>query len=266
VLTLALLLIVSVAGIAVAARADMTADQQRNLALSGQLVAQSEALDATNPQEAAALAAAAWKIDPTPEAQTAQLDVLAQPGRASITAAAGTISAVGFSPDGKRFATTTDTGIGQIWDTATYREIGKPFSIPNRPGTESIWWGPGNTAITFAGGAGPGQFWNISARRPIGPQFQIANDPIGDGMFSPDGKTIATDALTKAAKLGDRWSCQGQLPEARGGRKTGPLVERGQSVTIVPDTGGPVAYSVCHDHHHARRHCRCRGLCPRPSG
>ena len=33
----------------------------------------------------------------------------------------------------------------------------------------------------------------------------------------------------------------------------------GQSIAIVSDTGGPVAYSVCHDHDHPCRHRR-RGV------
>lgn len=225
VLTLALLLIVSVAGVAVAARADMTANHQRNMALSNQLAAQSEALDATNPQAAAALAAAAWKIDPTLEAQTAQLDVLAQPGRGSITAASGNIAAMAFSPDGKRFATMTDAGIGQIWDTATYREIGKPVST-NSGGTASIWFGPGDTAITFAGGMnGPGQFWSISARRLIGPQVQIANDPIAYGIFSPDGTIVATNAENDALSFVD----------VATHREIGATIPSGEPIAFSPD-------------------------------
>src|SRR5437763_5721808 len=38
--------------------------------------------------------------------------------------------------------------------------------------------------------------------------------------------------------------------------RTGPLVDRDGSVTIVPSTGGPVAHPVCHDHDHPCRHRR----------
>ena len=51
----------------------------------------------------------------------------------------------------------------------------------------------------------------------------------------------------------------GRSPDGVRGRKTEPLVDRGQSVTIVPATAGPVAYSVCHHHDHARRRWR-RGV------
>ena len=35
-----------------------------------------------------------------------------------------------------------------------------------------------------------------------------------------------------------------------------------RSVTIVPDTGGPVAFSVCHDHHYPCCQCRCGVFAP----
>jgi hypothetical protein len=136
VLALALLLIISVAAAGLAARADRTANQQRDTAVSAQLADRSEALDATDPVDAAQLAAAAWRIAPTPEAQTSLLDVLAQPTRQVITAA-GFISGVAFSPDGKRFAA-AGYGFVQVWDTATGREIGRPLNI-----------GDGNASVAF---------------------------------------------------------------------------------------------------------------------
>ena len=48
----------------------------------------------------------------------------------------------------------------------------------------------------------------------------------------------------------DRWV--GVSP----GEGTGPLVDPGQPVKIVPLPRGPVEYSVCHDHRHQGGH-RC---------
>ena len=194
VLALAVLLLVSVAGVAVAARADRTANQQRDAAVSNQLAAQSEALDATNPVTAASLAAAAWKIDPTPEAQTALLDVLAQPERAAITAASGNVQGMAFSPDGRLFATTTDSGVAQVWDTATHREIGKPLKIGS---LESVWFGRDQHAIALSGGSGssPIRLWDLTTRHVLGSPFQITSNPIGWAVVSPDEKTMATDSM-----------------------------------------------------------------------
>ena len=195
VLALALLLVLSLAGAGIAARADRTANQQRNAAVSNQLAAESEALDATNPVTAAALASTAWKIDPTAEARTSLLDVLAQPERAAITVPGGNVETLVFSPDGKRFATATDSGEDQIWDAATRRRIGKPAHITNSLDSGSIWFENDGTAVTFARGAGlSDRFWSISAGRPIGPGFKIAAENIGSAIVSPNGKVLATEA------------------------------------------------------------------------
>jgi WD40 repeat protein len=201
VLALALLLVLSLAGAGIAAQADRTANQQRNAAISSQLAAESEVLDATNPVTAAALAAAAWKIDPTAQAQTSLLDVLAQPERASLVVSGGNAETLAFSPDGKRFATMTATDSGeaqtaQIWDTATRREIGKPARIAPDGGTGPIWFENDRTAITFAAAPGKqGHFWSINPRRPIGSGIHFANVPNDYGIFSPDGKIFAIEAL-----------------------------------------------------------------------
>ena len=60
---LVILLIASVAGAGIAAAAARNANQQRTVAVSGQLAAESEALDAGDPVTASLLAAAAWRID-----------------------------------------------------------------------------------------------------------------------------------------------------------------------------------------------------------
>ena len=194
-LALVLLLVFSLAGAGIAARADRTANQQRNAAVSNQLAAESEALDATNPVTAAALASAAWKIDPTADARTSLLDVLAQPERAAVTAAGGNVETLAFSPDGKRFATATDSGEDQIWDTATRRTIGADAHITNSLDPGSIWFENDQTAVTLARGAGlSDRFWDISAGRPVGTGFKIAAENLGSAIVNPNGTILATEA------------------------------------------------------------------------
>jgi WD40 repeat protein len=203
VLALAALLVIATAGVAVATQADRSANQQRIAAVSNQLAAQSEALDATNPVQAASLATAAWKIDPTPEAQTSLLDVLAQPERSTLTVASGNVTGAVFSPDGGRLVTETDTGVVQIWDAATHHEIGPRLKVPPAVGSPlwstgfPIWSGRDGRLIAFLASAdAPGRFWDITAGHALGSSFGLAHKAIVDGsIFSPDGRFLAAPAL-----------------------------------------------------------------------
>lgn len=201
---LALLLVGSVAGAGIATQADRTANQQRNAAISNQLAAESEVLDASNPVQAASLATAAWKIDPTPEAKTSLLDVLAQPERAAITVPGDGVLDLEFSPDGKRFATLNDSDNAQLWDAATDNPIGKQMHIPGIDGSTPVFFEKDDDLITFIGyGRSGSEFWNVSTGKSIGPKFRIPSDPIANGIFSPDGTIVAADAETGAFSLID---------------------------------------------------------------
>ncbi len=240
VLALALLLIVSVAGVGVAAQADRAANQQRNAALSNQLAAQSEALEATNPVTAASLATAAWKMDPTPEAQTALLDVLAQPQRAAITTASGNVQAMAFSPDGKLFATTTDSGVAQVWDTATHREIGKPLKTAS---LESVWFDRDDHAIALSGGNGgsPIRLWDVTTRHVMGSPFQITSNPIGWALVSPDGKTMATDSMVNQDLVMLDVATHREISPVFPGTNPVGFSPDGKLLAVgLPDTGGGV--------------------------
>ena len=267
VLALSALLVIAVVGVAVATQADRSANQQRISALSNQLAAQSEALDATDPVKAASLAAAAWKIDPTPEAQTSLLDVLAQPERSIITVGKGNITAAVFSPDGRRLVTETDAGVVQVWDAVTHREIGRPLKIPGSKtmlfNSFPIWFRGDGSLMTFRGGnAYPSRFWDITTGRVVGSSILIPHNPISYGIFSPDGRVLATSAAnghfglldvathqeigaqvrqasslafspdSKLAALGYTSGRGGvQLIDVATGQKTGPVVPGGSGMT-----------------------------------
>lgn len=208
VLALAALLVISVAGVAVATQADRSANQQRVVAVSSQLAAQSEALDATDPVQAASLAAAAWKIDPTAEARTSLLDVLAQPERSTVTVASGNLTDAVFSPDGRRLATETDSGVVQVWDAVTHREIGRRLKIPGSSNSilssYPISFRGDGTLMTFRGGNGyPSRFWDITTGRILGSSIRIPHNPLSSGIFSPDGRVLATSAANGRGGLLD---------------------------------------------------------------
>ena len=88
-----------------AVRNGHAAAQQRDVAVSGQLISESESLGDTDPALSKLESIAAWRIDPTDEARYAMLAAAARPGIAALTGSIGQVYWVAFSPDGKTLAT-----------------------------------------------------------------------------------------------------------------------------------------------------------------
>ncbi len=151
---LVILLIGSVVGAGIAAVAAHSANQQRAAAVSGQLAAESEALDTADPVTASLLAAAAWRIDPTPQARDSMLDVLAQPdhGVLSGSLGGGPVSAVAFSPNGKTLAAVGADGKALLWDTATHHQLRTPLGEYNE--VDSAAFSPDGKTLALAGAGG----------------------------------------------------------------------------------------------------------------
>jgi WD40 repeat protein len=197
---LVLLLIASVAGAGIAISAARNANQQRKLAVSGQLTAQSEALDTTDPVTASRLAAAAWHFDPTAQARVGILDALAQPQRGVLTAGTSAATAVAFSPDGTTLATASFAGTVRLWDVATRRQIGAAMSAGTSAGyrtfplnlVATMTFSPDGKILATASFGGTVRLWDVATQREtwalVRPGF---SGPVAVA-FSSDGKVLAT--------------------------------------------------------------------------
>lgn len=193
---LVLLLIAAVTGAGIAAKAARTAEQQRTTAISGRLAAQSVALDGTDPVTASLLAAAAWRLAPTPQARYSMLEALAQPSRGTMTANWGGVFSMSYSPVGGVLAAGYRSGAMGLWDVPSRRLIrsipltGKivlavAFADHGKVLKAAI---PG-ALVTFTASKGKVSTW------PLGPTDSSA------AAFSPDSRTLAVAYLDGTVRL-----------------------------------------------------------------
>ena len=116
---------------------------QRDVAVSGELISQSEAVGDTDPVISKLLSIAAWRLNPSSDARYAMLTAAALPGTRILTGHTDQVRSVAFSPDGKTLASGSWDGTVRFWDVATGRPIGNPVT--------------GDTDQVSVGGVQPGR-------------------------------------------------------------------------------------------------------------
>ena len=198
VIALVVLFIASLAGGATAALSARQANREHSLAVSGQLAAESEVLDSSDPVTASLLSAAAWDIARTPRAAQSMLNVLAQPVRAVLPSPGGAVSAVAFSPDGRIMAAASSTGNNiRFWNVAARRQIGMPLPVS---GAGAVAFSPDGKFLATGSDVGA-QLWSVATHRRIGSPLPVQEvDAIA---FSPDGRMLATAGNGGTATLWD---------------------------------------------------------------
>jgi WD40 repeat protein len=174
----------------IAVRAGQAASAQRNIAISGLLISQSQATSGVNATVSRREALAAWTLNRSSQARLAMLSAAANPQTATFTAGTGGSVPVAFSPDGKILAVGSPDG-ARLWDIATGHQIGKPLDtgLPDSDLTSSIAFSPDGKALAVAGPDGA-WLWNTVSGHQKDESFQLT--PVNSVAFSPDGKMLAT--------------------------------------------------------------------------
>jgi WD40 repeat protein len=185
-----------------AIRANQTANQQRDIAVSRQLIGESENLGAVAPETAKLKSLAAWRIHPSDEGRLALLAAASLPGIAVMTGHTDAVMSVAFSPDGKTLA--TDSGgddTVRLWDVANHRQLG-----PELTGIYawSVAFSPdGKTLATGSGVDDTVRLWDVASHHQLGPELTGHTNTVTSVAFSPDGKTLASGSWDKTVRLWD---------------------------------------------------------------
>ena len=200
---LAALLAIAIFTSVVAFRAQHTASHQLGLAISGQLISQSEEQGDTNPALAKFESLAAWRINPSPQARYAMLNAAALPGIATLTGDSTPVNSVAFSPDGKTLASGSDGGMVMLQNVATGEPVGRSSTARFKLSIESVMFSPGGKALAGSSIDGTGLLWDVATHQQIGQPFPSSPGALGPVAISPDGEMLATGNTNSNVLLWD---------------------------------------------------------------
>jgi WD40 repeat protein/transcriptional regulator with XRE-family HTH domain len=219
------------AATALAIHASQQVAQQRNIAISGLLISQSQQLRNANPGLSRLLSVAAWRINPSSAARYAMLAAAAgRPGMAVLTSHGGAVDSLAFSHDGTTLATGNADGTVRLWDAATHRQITTlTRSLGQVTSLGSSRYG---TILAVGGADGTVQLWDTATRRPIpGPPASRDGSVFGVA-FNLDGTILATGYADGTVSL---WSLASGLCTSGPVIGSDPGRVRATSVALSPN-------------------------------
>jgi WD40 repeat protein len=161
-------------------------------------------LRATNPNLAAQLALASYRLAPTKQTRTSLLNAIDAPYRTQFASAVGPARSVVLSPDGHTIAITGEKGIW-LSDLADHRDLPRLAVIPSN-GYPMAAFGPdghilviSTSALNIRGSVFTTQLWDVTDPHHPHELSTIPtgrSDVINSVAFDPDGRILATAQCT----------------------------------------------------------------------
>jgi len=203
-LALSLMVLVLAIGLvaSIAIRASHNASRQRDIAVSRQLIAESNDLSEADPATARLKSVAAWRIDPSDDARHAMLAAASLPGLDVVTGHASGVMSVAFSPDGTTLASgSADTSV-RLWDVASHRQVGSPLT-GHTDAVSSVAFSPDGTTLASGSEDSTVRLWAVASHRKFGSPLTGHTDAVSSVAFSPDGTTLASGSWDSTVRLWD---------------------------------------------------------------
>jgi WD40 repeat protein len=196
---LAVLTLVSAVTAGLAVHDNSQAVKARNQAITNQVAAEAEQLQATDPSLAAQLDLVNRRLDPTPDNTSRLLSIASIPLSNPLTGPTGPIDAVAYSRGGHTLAAGSTDGAIWLWnvtDPAHPTVIGRHPLTANDGGVWSVAFSPDGHTLAVGFYDGTIWLWNVTdPAHPaqIGPPLTGPTnpDPVDSVAFSPDGHTLA---------------------------------------------------------------------------
>ncbi|MGH4019692.1 MAG: caspase, EACC1-associated type [Pseudonocardiaceae bacterium] len=204
-LTVLVLLTATATGYALQTRDD--AIQGRNAGISRQVAGEAVALRTINPDLAAQLSLAAFRLVDTAEARGALISTVADldPARVSRATTNDAVRSAAFSPDGGLLAVGSHNRFAYLWEVTDSPNLGEPLArVEHLDQVRSVAFNPHKPILATASRDDKVKLWDITnPRNPTELSVLPHTHDVFGVAFSPDGQTVATASEDKTARLWD---------------------------------------------------------------
>ena len=205
---LALLTVLAVAASGLAFHQRAAAIRQRDRAIYNQVIAEALQYGTSDITLAAQLDLAAYRIRPTQDLASRLVNAENTPLSSALTAAAGGVNSVAFSPDGHKLASGNSDGTVRLWDVADPahpRPLGQLLTS-RTSAVYTVAFSPDGHTLASGGLDGTVRLWDITHPahlRPLGVTQPTSRSVIVSVAFSPDGNTLASGGEDGVVRLWD---------------------------------------------------------------
>jgi WD40 repeat protein len=183
-------------GAAVAIGLAILAFVQRHQAIVATRSAQSELLASqvggtSNSELASLQALESWRLARSADSAAAILHVFSHFHlSALLTGDTDNVSALAYSPDGRRLASGSSDGTVRIWDTRSHRQLMVLHSLGGAA-IDSVAYSPDGVTLVTGDDNGLLQFWDSRSYQQFGHPVAVRGNGVGSLAFSPDGRVLA---------------------------------------------------------------------------